>query len=136
MAGNITYVIDTAQTFSTVIYMGCVPRTKFGSDEVDRDSDGIPKWTVGVAVTTIPDGKMPPVSDVLNVTIVSVADPCESLTPGTQVQVEGFRVGTSVPEQRPGRDGGTRVFGGKPFHSCTAVKAVSSWSAGRKTDAA
>jgi hypothetical protein len=134
MPGNASYVIDAAQTFQTVIYMGCVPRTKFQSDEVDKDVNGVPKWTVGLAVTTVPVGGMPAASEVINVTIVSAVNPCENLTPGAQVQVEGFRVGISAPEQRPGRDGGSRVVGGKPFFSCLAVKPAQSWS--RKSDAA
>lgn len=135
MAGNASYVIDTAQTFSTVILMGSVPRTKFQSDEVDTTADGTPKWTVGLAITTIPQNGMAPASEVINVTVAAAANPCEGLAPGTQVQLEGFRVGISAPEQRPGRDGGSRVVGGKPFFSATAVKqAQQSWS--KKSDAA
>jgi hypothetical protein len=135
MPGSASYVIDTAQTFQTVILMGCVPRTKFQSDEVDKDASGTPKWTVGLAVSTIPVNGMPAVSEVLNVTVASLANPCDGLAPGTPVTVEGFRVGISAPEQRPGRDGGSRVIGGKPFFSCSAVKSAQSWS-GRKSDAA
>jgi hypothetical protein len=135
MPSNASFVIDSAQTFSMVIFMGCVPRTKFQSDEVDRDASGTPKWTVGLAVATLPVGNMPATSDVLNATITSPANPCDGLTVGALVQVEGFRVGISAAEQRPGRDGGSRVVGGKPFFSCTAVKPVQqSWS--KKSDAA
>jgi hypothetical protein len=134
MPSNASYVIDAAQTFQTVILMGCQKRTKFQSDEVDTDVNGTPKWSVDLAISTLAVGNMPPVSEVIKATCASATDPCEGLNPGTQVQLQGFRIGISAPEQRPGRDGGTKIFGGKPFFSCTGVTSAATPSWSKKSD--
>jgi hypothetical protein len=119
MPGNSTYVIDAAQTFSTVILMGCVPRTKFQSDEVDTTADGTPKWTAGLAVTYHAVNGMPAQSDVINVTIAAAANPADGISPGSPVTLDGLRVGISPVEKR-----GDRIVGGKPWHSATAVRTL------------
>lgn len=130
MPGNSTYTIDAAQTFSTVILMGCVPRTKFQSTEQETDAQGTLKWTVGAAVTFHPQNGMVAQSEVVNVTVASAANPCDGIAPGTPVTLEGFRVGVSPPELKDGK-----LRGGRPWYQASAVKSAQAWS-GRKSDAA
>jgi hypothetical protein len=132
-----TVLVDPA-TFTSAISMGALPREVFGQQGVqERTKDGLPRWTVGVAVSYAPDayGITAP-SEVLNIGVVSAEDPGLTVPPGTAVTFDGLRVGASAPEQRERKDGsGMRVVGGRMFWSAASIRPAQSWSRG-KSDAA
>ena len=100
MPGNASHVIDQAATYQTVILMGCMPRTKFQSDENDTTTDGIQKWTVGAATSTShPVGGMPASTEVINVPIAALSDPCQDILMGSAITLDELRVGVSPPER-------------------------------------
>jgi len=117
-----TFTVDARATFAVALFMGSGPKLKFGSDTQDINSAGERKWTVQLAVTFFPEYGMAPASDVIPVTMLGGTDPAADLTPGTPVDLDAFKVGISAPEQRERKDGGTRVVGGKPFYSASAIR--------------
>jgi hypothetical protein len=123
-----TYAIDTRSTFSTVILMGSGPRLKFGTGEQDVSASGEKKWELQTAVTFHPQHGMRPVSDVITVVITGPpADPAAQIPPGSQVELDGFRVGISAPEHRENG----RIMGGRPWYQASAVRAVNGRPVGK-----
>jgi hypothetical protein len=125
-----TYMIDSAQTFSTVLLLSCTRRTKFGSDEADYTAAGLPKWTAEVVATFTAEPNRKAVSEVVQISIAAQTDPAEGIVPGSPVILEGLRVGVSTPEKR---DNG-RISGGKAWMSATGVRAVNGQRSAVKAD--
>lgn len=116
MAG--TFVINTEQTFATVIFMSCVPKADYKTGVVETDRNNVPKWTVEAAVTFHPMPGMRPVSEVVSITIAAPADPAQGVMPGQPVQIDGMRVGISTPERTD--KGGIR--GGRPWYQASGLR--------------
>ena len=117
-----TYAVDTNRTFSTVILMGSGPRLKFGTQEQEVSANGERKWSIESAVTFHPTSpNMRPVSEVISVVVTGPpSDPAASIPPGSAIELDGFRVGISPPEQR---DNG-RIAGGRPWYQASGIRPV------------
>lgn len=104
------YVVNFGKTFGGAMLLGIEPKMQ-RSDKNDpkspmeqaRDKDGLPKWTVTLAVQTksFENTKF----ETISVTIVSPNRPYEALPPGSAVTVEGLELGI-MPQTR----GGFSVF--------------------------
>lgn len=116
-----TLVIDTDQTFASVILLASERKVKFGTTtgEVDTTTAGVPKWVGQFAATyrTAPGERVQ--TELINVVIASDADPFAGLIAPAPCRIEGLRAGLSKPEAS---DRGIR--GGKWFWSATAVQAL------------
>lgn len=132
-----TFLVDP-QTFTGAISMGAIPREVFGQPGVqEKTRDGVPKWTVGVAVSYAPDAYgMTSPSEVLNITVVSDQDPGVSCPAGTAVTFDQLRAGASAPEQKQRADGSTRVAGGRLYWSARAVLPAAASYRSKSSDAA
>lgn len=100
-------VFDTVKvspdTFSSVMFMGCIARTEWSENrragEEKRQKftrDGVPVWSVKVAATNWRDQ-----SDMLSVTVAAPSNPGQEFAPGQLVQFDGLTFGVSAK-----RDGG------------------------------
>jgi hypothetical protein len=113
------FTIDTGRTFALLMLMSTSPKTKFGTSDPDTAADGRAKWSAQVAATWLAEPGRRPVSEVLDITIVSDRDPGDGITPGSPVHVEGLRVGVSTPERT---DRGVR--GGKAWYQAEALRSM------------
>ena len=95
---SVSVAVDTAKTFSVLIYMGCEVKADFNTGEAQRNAAGLLKW---------------------GVTIPAESDPCDGLAPGTPVRLDGLRAGVMDPEQR-----GEKIRGGKMFFQAQSVVAM------------
>ena len=114
-----TYAINTRQTSAAALFMGCAPKTKFGTQDQDHAADGRAKWDAQVAVTYLAEPGQRVQAEVINVTVVSDQDPAAALTPGLPVELVDLRLGVSSPQTR---DNGQGVRGGKPYWMASAVR--------------
>ena len=127
-----TFAVDSANTFTTLMFMGSAPRNKYNSTVQDSDANGILKWEAQLACVYVPQyGRTE--TGTLKVVIVSPTDPCEGLTPGP-VELVGFRVGVSSPEAREDGEGRAKVIGGKPYFSCEGIHSAAFVPSGRSRD--
>jgi hypothetical protein len=121
-----TFVVSANETFAILLLMASGPKLEFGTDSQAVSKTGEKKWDLQIAATWRPENGMRPVSEVINVSITGpAADPAGSLTAGTAIELESFRVGVSSPEMRDvGR--GPRVSGGKAWYQASGVRAAHS----------
>ena len=118
---SISYVVDTAESFTAAFLMSSAPREKFGEPGVqDHDATGVLKWSVQVAVSAPAKGKRPAQSDVVAVTVTQPNDPSNDIVPGMPVVLDGLEVGASAPEKR---DNGS-IRGGRIFHTATGIRSA------------
>lgn len=131
-----TFTVSASETFSNVLLMASGPRLRFGTDEQDVSKAGEKKWELTCAVTFRAENGMRAQSEVIQLTCTGgAADPAASIAPGTPVELLGFRVGISTPEQRT-NERGSRIVGGKPWFQCSGVRPASPGSNGRPLAAA
>jgi hypothetical protein len=117
-----TLAIDAPNTFAAALLMGSAPKAKFGSTtgEISVNADGVPQYQLQVALTYLPSGpSRAAVSEVINVTVASPADPAKDITPGTPIQFDGLRCGVSEPEAR---ENGKGIRGGKIWFTANGVR--------------
>ncbi len=117
---SVSVAVDTAKTFSVLIYMGCEVKADFNTGEAQRNAAGLLKWGVTIAAQTIPVNGQRSTAETLSVTIPAESDPCDGLAPGTPVRLDGLRAGVMDPEQR----GEGKIRGGRMFFQAQSVSAM------------
>jgi hypothetical protein len=116
---SVSVAVDTASTFSVLIFMGSEPKADFNTGEHQRNAAGLLKWGVSVAAQTIPVNGQRSTVETLSVTIAAESDPGEGITPGTPVTLPGLRAGVMDPETR-----GDKIRGGKMFFQASGVRSA------------
>jgi hypothetical protein len=114
---SVNIAVDTAKTFSVLIYMGSEPRADFNTGEHQRNAAGTLKWSVTVAAQTIPANGQRSTAETLSVGIASDKDPGAEIQPGTPILLDDLRAGVMDPEQR-----GEKIRGGRLFWQATGVR--------------
>jgi hypothetical protein len=104
------YVVDFNKTFGGAMLLGIEPKQQ-RSDKTDskspmehaRDKDGVPKWTVSLAVQTknFENTKF----ETVQITVTSPNKPYGAIPPGSPVTVEGLELGIMAQSR-----GGFSVF--------------------------
>jgi hypothetical protein len=103
------FQVDQARTFSSVLLLGCEPKTAFGDPHRQETAkDGTPKWVAQLAVEFRAFGR--PQRELINVTVLSGKDPGEGLTPGTPVELIDFEIGVMERKNREGAVTGVQVW--------------------------
>jgi hypothetical protein len=115
---SVSVAVDTASTFSVLIFMGSEPKADFNTGEHQRNAAGLLKWGVTVAAQTIPANGQRSSAETLSVTIAADSDPGAGLAPGTPVVLEDLRAGVMDPEQR----GEGKIRGGRMFFQASGVR--------------
>jgi hypothetical protein len=128
-----TYVVDTNATFVRCVLINGGQKDKFGvPGQQETSSQGIPKWFAEAAVTFVPSQPgMPPVSELITVTITSYDNPFDNLST-SEVTFEGLRVGNTAPSSGEGG----RIRGGKFWFTAAAVRPALSTMRGGKSETA
>ena len=116
---SVSVAVDTASTFSVLIFMGSEAKADFNTGEVSRNAAGLVKWQVTIAAQTIPVNGQRSTAETLSVGIAADSDPGDGLTPGTPVMLDGLRAGVMDPEQR-----GEKIRGGRMFFQALSVRPV------------
>jgi hypothetical protein len=100
------YVVDFAKTFGGAMLLGIEPKmaradkTDSKSAQVQaHDRDGVPKWTVTLAVQTKSFDNMK--FETISITVTSPNKPYGAIPPGSPVTVEKFELGV-MPRERGG----------------------------------
>jgi len=119
---SVNVAVDTAKTFSVLIFMGVEPKADFNTGEHQRNAAGVLKWGVSIAAQTIPFNGQRPSAETLSVTIAAQKDPAEGLTPGSPVELADLRAGVMDPESR----GDGKIRGGRLFWQASAIRPVKS----------
>src|SRR2546425_2267733 len=104
------YVVDFNKTFGGAMLLGVEPKMQ-RSDKNDpkspmeqaRDRDGVPKWTITLAVSTKSFDNMK--FETMPITVTSPNKPYGAIPQGTQVTVEGLELGIMAQSR-----GGFSVF--------------------------
>jgi hypothetical protein len=116
-----TFVIDQAATFAAVAFLSSTPRIEFGTrDKQETDRDGTPKWSVELVAAFRQFDKI--TNEVVKVTITSPKDPGESLGMYTPVQMIGFQIGVTPPEERTDKDGRKKITGGTVWYRAQEIR--------------
>jgi len=103
------FVVSQEETFSTIVALSSTPKMKFGSDEQDTTSEGLPKWEVQVVGGfTDPFGRSQ--NEILKITVAAKADPLASVGQLTPVKLRGFEVGVMDKRDRQGNVTGAQVY--------------------------
>jgi hypothetical protein len=126
--------VDQARTFRMVMFLSSAAKTVFGKSDVqDTLKDGTPKWEVQVVATFEVFGRLE--NEVLKVGINSYTDPSQALGGMPQpVELVGFRVGVSPPEERTDQNGNKKITGGKAWYQADEIRALTAHTTGgRKT---
>jgi hypothetical protein len=128
-----TYVVDTESTFVRCVLINGGQKDKFGSPGVQETSaQGVPKWYAEAAVTFVPSQPgMPPVSELITVTITSLANPFDDLQTG-EIAFTGLRVGTTPPTSGEGG----RIRGGKLWFTASGIRPALGQLRGGKSESA
>jgi hypothetical protein len=118
---GIAYKIDQAATFSTMVFLECTPKVKFGS-QTDQEctKDGVPKWDVQVTVATRQFGKN--VFTTLKISVIAEIDPGEGIAPFTPVHAPGLELGVMDKTSKDGT-----VIGHTVFHRADGVLPIESF---------
>lgn len=76
-----TLAIDAQNTFEAALLMASAPKPKFGGStgEISTNAEGIPQYTVSVAVTYRPGPTGRKTSEVISLTIASPQDPAKDI---------------------------------------------------------
>jgi hypothetical protein len=114
---SVSVAVDTANTFSVLIYMGCEPKADFNTGEHQKNAAGQLKWGVTIAAQTIPANGQRSTAETISATIPAESNPCDGLAPGTPIQLTGLRAGVMDPEQR-----GEKIRGGRMYYQASAVR--------------
>lgn len=127
---SITYKIDQAATFNTVVFLECMPKVKFGSTtDQECTKDGIPKWDVQVTAAFKQFGKN--VFTTLKITVAAEMDPGEGLQPFTPVQVMGLEIGVMDKTNKAGE-----IVGHSVYHRADGILSTAAYPQSRKNEAA
>lgn len=118
-----TLAIDAQNTFEAALLMASAPKPKFGGNtgEISTNAEGIPQYTVSVAVTYRPGPAGRKTSEVISLTIASPQDPAKDIPPGSPILFDQLRCGVTEPEAR---DNGKGIRGGKIWFSACGIRAA------------
>jgi len=120
------FKIDQAQTFESVMFLGCEPKTAFGDPyRQETTKDGQAKYTAQLAARFRQFGRT--VNELINVGLVGDTDPCEGMTPGTPVELVGFEIGVMEKRNRDGQVTGVQVW-----YRCQEIRPIAATGADRK----
>jgi hypothetical protein len=120
-----SFVIDQAATFAAVAFLSAEPKMVFGEQgRQDTGRDGVPRWTVEVVAAFRQFDKI--TNEVLKVNLASHKNPAEGLDMYTPIQMIGFVVGVTPPEERTDKDGRKKVVGGTAWYRAERIFALNS----------
>jgi hypothetical protein len=112
--------VDQAATFETIMFMGCEPKTKFGTQyEQEMTKEGLGKYVAQLAARFRAFGRTQ--SEILNVGLSGEKDPCADLIPGTPVQLVGFEIGVM-----PRKNKQDEITGVSVWYRCEQIRPIAS----------
>jgi hypothetical protein len=128
-----TFRVDQAATFQAVAFLSAEPRMVFGEQgRQETTKDGVPRWTVEVVAAFRQFDKI--TSEVLKVTMASHKNPAEEIGLYTPIQMVGFTVGVTPPEERTDKDGRKKVVGGTAWYRCDEIRPLTVAPTSRKAE--
>lgn len=115
------FVVDQGATFEAVALLGCNPKTKFGSQEQDVNSAGVPKWELEV-VASFKDSFGKTTHETMKVGVAAPKNPADGLGMYTPVQLVNFVVGVMDKTSVDKRTGEIRATGAQIWYRCDAIR--------------
>ena len=113
-----TYKVDQAATFSGIVLLSVEPKAIFGSDEQDRNSDGVPRWEAQCVCAFRQFGRT--VNEVIKVGLTSHINPMDQLKPYEPVELVDLELGVVERKNRAGEITGFQVW-----HRVSEIRPIS-----------
>lgn len=118
------YVVDQAQTFTSLRCLCIEPKTAFGDPHrQETTKDGVPKWEGQFVAGFRQFGKVQ--NEIIKVGIAAEKDPGESIQPYTPVELIGFEIGVMEKTREDKESGKQQVVGVQVWYRCQEIRPTS-----------
>jgi hypothetical protein len=126
-----TFKVDQAATFDKVILLEIEPRKAYGSEEQERNRDGVLRWTAQVVAGFKAFDKTN--NEVLKVGFDAEGDPRTSIESYTPVQLIDFELGVMPREKKNRETQALEMVGVTIWYRCSEIRPISASGSGRRS---
>jgi hypothetical protein len=126
-----TFKVDQAATFTKVILLEIEPKTAYGSDQQERNREGVLRWSAQVVAGFRAFDRSS--NEVLKVGFDADGDPRTSIEPYTPIELVDFEIGFMAKERKNKETGASEMTGVSVWCRCREIRPISATGSGRRS---
>jgi hypothetical protein len=124
-----TFKVDQAATFTKVILLEVEPKVAYGSDQQERNREGVLRWSAQVVAGFRAFDRSS--NEVLKIGFDSETEP--QIEPYTPIELVDFEIGFMAKERKNKETGASEMTGVSVWCRCREIRPISSTASGRRS---